>query len=160
MVFPLPPPPGNQALGLPMTHRFGVFFFAAGIIPNPLDIRFQEASGLGATISTKPDPTSVSSISKRVIPTGIEYAKLELKRGVVIGSPLSMQIKEVLNEFKFFRSDVLVTVFSELGIPTLAWKFCEAFPVGWQLASLNAKGEEVLIESLSLTYAGMRLIQL
>ena len=115
---------------------------------------------MGATISTKPDPTSVSSIAKRVIPTGIDYAKLELKRGVVIGSPLSMQIKEVLNEFQFFRSDVLVTVFSEQGIPTMAWKFSEAFPVAWQLASLNAKGEEVLIESLSLTYAGMRLIQL
>jgi hypothetical protein len=143
-----------------MTHRFGVYFFAAGMVPNPLDIRFQEVSGMGATISTKPDPTSVSSISKRVTPTGIAYDNLELKRGVVIGSPLSLQIQQVLNEFQFFRSDVLVTVFSELGIPTMAWKFCEAFPVAWQLASLNAKGEEVLIESLSLTYASMRLIQL
>ena len=160
MAFPLPPPPWNQALGLPMTHRFGVYFFAAGILPNPLDIRFQEVSGMGATISTKPDPTSVSTIFKRVTPTGIDHTNLELKRGVVIGSPLSLQIQQVLNEFKFFRSDVMVTVFSELGIPTMAWKFCEAFPVAWQLASLNAKGEEVLIESLSLTYASMRLIQL
>ena len=160
MAFPLPPPPWNQALGLPMTHRFGVYFFAAGILPNPLDIRFQEVSGMGATISTEPDPTSVSTIFKSVTPTGIDHTNLELKRGVVIGSPLSLQIQQVLNEFKFFRSDVMVTVFSELGIPTMAWKFCEAFPVAWQLASLNAKGEEVLIESLSLTYASMRLIQL
>ena len=26
--------------------RFGVFFFAAGVLPNPLDIRFRKVSGL------------------------------------------------------------------------------------------------------------------
>ena len=32
--------------------RFGVFFFAGGIIPNPIDIRFKRVSGLGATVRT------------------------------------------------------------------------------------------------------------
>ena len=36
--------------------RFGVFFFAGGVIPNPLDIRFQKVSGLSAEVKTTPLP--------------------------------------------------------------------------------------------------------
>ncbi len=32
--------------------RFGVFFFAGGAIPNPLDIRFQKVGGLSAEVKT------------------------------------------------------------------------------------------------------------
>jgi len=31
--------------------RFGVFFFAGGVVPNPLDIRFQSVGGLNSSIS-------------------------------------------------------------------------------------------------------------
>ena len=80
MAFPIPPPPWNQLLGLPMTHRFMVSFLARGMIPNPLDIRFQDVAGLEAKITTRPDPTAAASLSKRLIPTGIDYTDLELKR--------------------------------------------------------------------------------
>jgi len=36
---------------IPLSFRFGVFFFVGGLIPNPIDIRFQKVSGLGATVS-------------------------------------------------------------------------------------------------------------
>jgi hypothetical protein len=36
--------------------RFGVLFLAAGVIPNPLDIRFQKVSGLSAEVETEPLP--------------------------------------------------------------------------------------------------------
>ena len=35
--------------------RFAVFFMAGGVVPNPLDIRFQRVSGLAATIETNDD---------------------------------------------------------------------------------------------------------
>ncbi|MFO0007532.1 MAG: phage tail protein, partial [bacterium] len=68
-----------------MTHRFGVFFFAKGILPNPLDIRFQEVSGLKAAIATRPDTSAASSLCQKLIPTGIKYTDLELQRGMAIG---------------------------------------------------------------------------
>ena len=37
---------------LVLGFRFGVFFFAGGVLPNPLDIRFQKVSGLTAEVST------------------------------------------------------------------------------------------------------------
>ena len=36
----------------PLAFRFGVTFFIGGIIPNPLDTRFQKVSGLSSEIAT------------------------------------------------------------------------------------------------------------
>jgi phage tail-like protein len=160
MAFPIPPPPWSQSLGLPMTHRFMVSFLTRGTTPNPLDIRFQEVTGLQATISTRPDPSASAFLSKRLIPTGIDFADLELKRGVMIGSPLSHEIQTTLNEFRFVRSDVLVTVLSEQAVPTSAFLFVEAYPISWQIASLSAERENVLIETMKLTYTRMRTLSL
>lgn len=160
MAFPLPPVSLTELLGPPMTHRFGVFFFACGTIPNPLDIRFQEVSGLQATIKTKPDLSAPASLSKRLIPTGIDYGDLELRRGVVVGSVLAQQINATFNDFKFIRSDVLITIFSEQAVPTSAFLFSEAYPISWQIGGLNAKSEEVLIETMKLSYSHMRTVSL
>ena len=146
MVSPHPTEVTCYPLGLPMTHRFGVTFLLAGLIPNPLDIRFTEISGLGAKITTTNDPCSAPTLSASKIPTGIEYNELTLRRGLVMLSPVSKQVETIFRSFKFFRSDVLITVFSELGVPTGAWMFNEAFPVEWQLADLNAMEESVLVE--------------
>ena len=76
------------------------------------------------------------------------------------GSPLTHEIQSTLNEFKFTRSDVLITVLSEQAMPTNAFLFLEAYPTHWQIGSLNAKNEEVLIETMKLTYTRMRTLSL
>jgi phage tail-like protein len=160
MGFPIPPVSLNAVLGQPMTHRFGVFFFAAGWGLNPLDIRFQEVSGLQAAISTRADESAAAQMFRKVIPTGIEYGDLVLKRGMVLGSPLAQQVQLAFNDFKLYRSDVLVTIFSEMAVPTGAFVFAEAYPIAWELGGLNASGQEVLVESLTLTYTRARTLSL
>ena len=160
--MPLPNPTEftNVLMGLPMTHRFSVTFLHAGVLPNLIDIRFQEVLGVAAKVLTKENPSLSPSLSSSKIPIGIEYGDLVLRRGVVIGSVLSQQVAEVFRTFRFFRSDILVTVLSESAIPIGAWMFSEAYPVEWQLGDLNAMEEKVLIESLSLTYSKLRWITL
>jgi phage tail-like protein len=160
MGFPLPPLSLNPVKGLPMTHRFGVFFFVAGSALNPLDIRFQEVSGLKTTITTRPDTTVASGLCKKVIPTGVDHDDLVLRRGLVIGSLLNHQVQASFNDFKFLRSDLLLTIFSEEGVPTTAFLFAEAYPIEWEINSLNAKEEEILIESLRLTYTRVKTVAL
>ncbi len=47
--------PGPLSFGEPpLGFRFGVFFFAGGTVPNPIDILFQKVSGIGFTVTTKP----------------------------------------------------------------------------------------------------------
>jgi phage tail-like protein len=160
MAFPHPTEVTSYPLGLPMTHRFGVTFLHAGVVPNPIDIRFMEVSGLAAKITTQDDSCSSPTLSASKIPIGIEYGELTLRRGVVIGSPVSKQLETVFRAFKFFRSDILVTIFSELGVPTGAWMFSEAFPVEWQLADLNAMEESILVETMLLSYSRLRWVTL
>ena len=160
MVSPLLTSLAYQPLGLPMTHRFGVVFFRYGLIPNPMDIRFQSVSGIGSTIRKEDDPTSSNSIVRKVMPTGIEHKELVLKRGLVMGSSLSYNFQTTMNTFKFTRSDVMVTIFSEIGIPSGAWMFTEAFAVGWELDDLSAQGESVLIETMTLAYTNVRYMGL
>lgn len=143
-----------------MTHRFGVFLFARGVTPNPLDIRFQEVSGLKASIETRDDNTAAASLYQKKIPSRVRYEDLELKRGLVLGSPLGHQLQTAFNDFTFTRSDVLLTIYSELGIPTTAFLFSEAIPISWQINNLTAKSEEFLIEVLRLSYTRMRMLSL
>ena len=44
-------PPPAAVDDLVLTHRFGVFFLG-GALPKSLDLRFQQVSGLGATVET------------------------------------------------------------------------------------------------------------
>jgi phage tail-like protein len=130
------------------------------MIPNPLDIRFQEVSGLEASVNTRDDPSAASSLAQKKIPNGISYVDLVLKRGMVLGSPLRQQVQTIFNDFAFTRSDVLLTIYSELAIPTTTFFFHEAMPISWQMSSLDGTSEEFLIETLKLTYTRMRLLTL
>jgi hypothetical protein len=55
---------------------------------------------------------------------------------------------------------VLLTIFSEAAVPTHAFLFAEAYPIGWSINSLSATTEDILIESLQLTYTRVRTVSL
>ncbi|MEB3305086.1 MAG: phage tail protein [Cyanobacteriota bacterium] len=160
MAFPLPVPSLNSPLGMPLAHRFGVFFFASGMVPNPLDIRFQRVSGLGTKVETEPMNKGGQNIITKRLPKRLVYDNLVLERGFVVGSLLNTQLNDVMNEFKFFRSDVLVTMFNEAAAPISAWLFKEAFPVRWATADLNAQEDRILIDTLELSFSRLITVRL
>ena len=160
MAFPIPNLSLNSLLGMPLSHRFGVFFFIAGVIPNPLDIRFQRVSGLSTRVETEPMNNGGKNLITKRLPKRLAYDNLVLERGFVVGSPLNLQLNDVMNEFKFFRSDVLVTLFNEDAIPISAWMFKEAFPVRWATADLNAQEDRILIDTLELSFTRMLTVRL
>ena len=160
MAFPIPNLSLNSLLGMPLSHRFGVFFFIAGVIPNPLDIRFQRVSGLSTRVETEPMNNGGKNLITKRLPKRLAYDNLVLERGFVVGSPLNLQLNDVMNEFKFFRSDVLVTLFNEDAVPISACMFKEAFPVRWATADLNAQEDRILIDSLELSFTRMLTVRL
>jgi phage tail-like protein len=160
MAFPIPNLSLNSLLGMPLSHRFGVFFFIAGVIPNPLDIRFQRVSGLSTRVETEPMNNGGKNIITKRLPKRLTYDNLVLERGFVVGSPLNLQLNDIMNEFKFFRSDVIVTLFNEDAVPISAWMFKEAFPVRWATADLNAQEDRILIDTLELSFTRMLTVRL
>jgi phage tail-like protein len=145
---------------MPLAHRFAVFFFAAAVIPNPLDIRFQRVSGLSTRVETELMKPGGKNLTAKHVPKRLTYENLVLERGFVVGSPLNIQLNDVMNEFKFFRSDVLVTLFNEAAVPISAWMFKEAFPVRWATADLNAQEDRILIDTLELCYSRMMTVRI
>ncbi len=144
----------------PLTHRFGVFFFAGGIIPNPIDIRFQKVSGLSADISLDTINEGGENLYSHRIPKKISYSNLVLERGMLIGSPLGLEFNAAFTLFKFAPSNVLVTLFSEDSIPLAGWFFTKAYPVKWSTSDLDASANSVVIDKMELAYTRFQVIRL
>lgn len=140
--------------------RFGVFFFAGGVIPNPLDIRFQKVSGLSAEVTTKTVNEGGQNLYTHRLPERISYQNLVLERGMVVGSPLNLEFNAAMSLFEFFPSNVLVTLFGEEQNPVSGWLFIKAYPVKWSTSDLNATEDSVLIDTLELAYTRMQILRI
>jgi phage tail-like protein len=140
--------------------RFGVLFMAGGVVPNPLDIRFQKVSGLSAEVETHPVSEGGQNLYTQKLPTGVKYGNLVLERGMVVGSPLNLEFNAAMSLFKFATSNVLVTLLSEDKIPLAAWLFMKAYPVKWSTSDLNASSEPALvIDTMELAYTRMQIMR-
>jgi phage tail-like protein len=139
----------------PQRFRFGVVFFIAGYLPNPLDVRFQKVSGLSAEIETTTLPEGGQNGYTQRLPTGRAKGNLVLERGAVVGSLLNIELNAALSFFQFVPSNVLVMLFSESHIPVMAWMFTRAFPVKWATSDLDANDHGILIDTIELAYQRM-----
>lgn len=140
--------------------RFGVFFFIGGLIPNPLDIRFQRVSGLNATVETQTVREGGQNLYSHRLPKSITYGNLVLERGMVVGSPLNIEFNVAMSMFQFFPSNVLVTLFNDEMVPLSGWLFIKAYPVRWATSDLNAGDKNIVIDTFELAYTRMQLVRI
>ena len=139
--------------------RFSVLFMAAGVVPNPLDIRFHRVSGLSAEVATEPITEGGQNLYVQRLPQGIRYNNLVLERGMVIGSPLNIEFNVAMSLFKFATSNVLVTLLGEDKMPLAAWLFFKAYPVKWSTSDLAAE-PALVIDTMELAYTRMQRLSL
>ena len=147
-------------MNLILGFRFGVFFFAGGVIPNPLDIRFQKVSGLAAEVKTTPLAEGGQNRYSHQLPEKIDYKNLVLERGMVVGSPLNLEFNSVMSLFKFHPSNVLVTLFNADQIPVSGWLFIKAYPVKWATSDLDAAEKALVIDTMELAYTRMQIMRI
>lgn len=145
---------------LPLSHRFGVYFFAGGLVPNPLDIYFQKVSGLSMNMETDSINEGGQNLYTHRIPKRVSYGNLVLERGVAAISPLNIEFNVAFSQFKFLPSDVLITLFSENSVPVMGWMFSKAYPVKWSMSDLDADSNKLIIDSMELAYTRFQVIKL
>ena len=145
---------------LHLGFRFGVFFFVAGVVPNPIDIRFQKVSGIEATVKTRGLPEGGQNLYTQKLPEGIEYGNLVLERGMVVGSPLNIEFNVAMSLFEFLPSNVLVVLFGEDEVPIAAWLFIKAYPVKWSTSALDAEQKSLVIDTMELAYSRMQILRI
>ncbi len=144
----------------PLSHRFGVFFFATGVVPNPVDIRFQKVSGLNAEVTLDTINEGGQNTYAHRLPKKINYNNLVLERGMVLGSPLNTEFNIAFSFFRFKPSNVLVTLFSEYSLPLAGWLFMNAYPVKWAISDFDAQANAVVIDTMELAYSNFQLVKL
>ena len=131
----------------PMGYRFAVVFFALGVLPNPLDIKFQKVSGLSVEVETQYFKEGGQNLYQHRLPTGMKHGNLVLERGLVVGSPVNLEFLATLSLFKFLTGNVLITMLNKDALPIAAWMYWKTYPVKWSVLVLASK-------SLTLHFTG------
>lgn len=137
-------------------YRFMVVIFSAGV-PNPIDIRFKEVSGLklARTINRQGQMTTLAS--------ELPQQTLTLKRGVMSGiSPLTLTqlVESAMWGTRMLRKDLLVCVLDDDETPVNSWLVNNAYLSSWSWDGVSGDSNDVLIETMEFSYSGLIYVPL
>lgn len=117
---------------------------------------FAECSGL----NTETDPIEYRNgdedITMRKLPGMKKFANIALKRGYTNSKDLWDWRKQVMDG-KTKRQSGSIVLLNEAREPTLRWNFREGWPCKLEGPSLNAKNNEVAIETLEICHEGLAM---
>jgi len=100
------------------------------------------------------DPTHVRKLMGLT-----KYGNIMLKRGFTTSMDLYNWYKQILQgQLRGNRKNVLIIVSDEAGADEVRFAVSEAWPVNYYGSDLNAKGNEVFIETLELANEGIERI--
>ncbi len=142
----------NSEKAPPVGFHFSVTFFVGGVIPSPLDTKFQKVSGISSEIETVSYNEGGENLYVHRFPHRVNYRNLALERGLVIGSPLDIEFNIAMSTMTFKPSNVLVTLLDDDSAPMAAWLFWKTYPVKWSISDLDANSNSVVISAMELAY--------
>jgi phage tail-like protein len=130
----------------------------AGVFDDGQAIRgsFAEVSGLDVAISPIEYRNGSEDITVRKIPGLKKFSNITLKRGVMGDLAFWTWIKSVLDG-QVQRADGAITLLDESRQPVMRWTFRRAWPCRWTGPTLNAKNNEIAIETLEICHEGLQI---
>ena len=133
------------------------FYFAVKFAGFPdMDCSFQEVSGLKVTLSTEERIEGGENEYVLNLPKPPTYSDLVLKRCLLNNSTLTSWCKNALEDFKFDPRDIKLQLLGADGDSLASWNIIQAYPISWELSSLNSKSNELAIETLTLKYRNFK----
>ncbi|SNS81084.1 MULTISPECIES: phage tail protein [unclassified Azospirillum] len=132
------------------------FYFGVSVLPFALDAAFQEVSGLSKQMEVEEVVSGGENRFAYRLPGRVKYENLVLRRGVAIsGAAFSVWCAAVLDSdfaTPVTTMDVLVTLYNNQHMPTMAWSVIGAYPVKWSMSDLKSQENALLIETIELAY--------
>ena len=123
------------------------------------DASFAEASGLDAERGIMEVVEGGENRFVHRLPDRGRYANLVLKRGVMVASSALFDWCRESLESDLGKAlkprEIDVSLLDPDGSPLISWNFNKAWPVKWSVGTLNAKENEVAIETLEFSYSYM-----
>jgi len=94
----------------------------------------------------------------RKIPGLIKYGNIVLKSGVTDSMDIYNWYKEAILDqgFNDTRKSVQIIINNEKGEVAAEWDFVECWPTKYDSRDLNSKDDNIVIETLEITYEGMK----
>lgn len=124
---------------------------------------FTECGGLGVQIKKETVTEGGLNDQQRILLGAPEFSDVTLKRGIS-GNPVFWEWLSALFQprtagtgLKQYRRNINILVFNQAGHTQQCWTLIGAVPVGWQAPSLQADGNSVAIEELTLAYEGLNV---
>lgn len=118
----------------------------------PQDVRFQEVSGLNVELELEAVKEGGENRFTYQLPVRTKYEDLTLKRGVFLGSGITLWCKDALENFDFKPTNLLVSLLNSDHIPLYNWYVVNAIPKKWSVSNFNAQENSLVVESLVLSY--------
>jgi phage tail-like protein len=137
------------------SHRFMATFFFGGIIPSPVDIYFQQISGLSRELKVSAYREGGDNSGNLYLPENTQHGSLVLQRGVMAVSPLTLNFDSVLSGASVSYCNVVVMLMNHLSLPVCSWTISKALPVKWSTSNLDANSNSILLNTLELRYQDM-----
>ncbi len=121
-----------------------------------LETSFSEVTGLKTGINASDNTTIKTSVSK--LPDGRIGGTLVLKRGVILLTAIRNWVSLAVDKSMFYTLDVQVQLLNSMNIPSITWVVHNAFPLSLEVEGFSSQGNDVLMETLTLSYSGMTTI--
>jgi phage tail-like protein len=86
------------------------------------------------------------------LPVRAKYGDVTLKRGKMLGSGILHWCHKAFDEYKFEPSNVMISLLNADHAPLYNWYLINAIPKRLEVSSFNAQSNELVIESLVLSY--------
>jgi phage tail-like protein len=118
---------------------------------------FSECTGLTTETDIVMYRTGAEDFTMRKLPGLKKFTNIVLKRGYTKDKDLWNWRKKVLDG-KTDRKSGSITLLDEARQPVLRWNFREGWPSKWEGPALNAKNNEVAIESMEIAVEGLELV--
>lgn len=111
---------------------------------------FSEASGFGSDVEVVEYREGGDTPTVRKLPGKVSYPDLTLKWGIVDSRELYDWHRAAVNG-AVERKNGSILLLDDLGVEKVRWNFFDAWPSKWEGASFNATGNEVAIDSLTVS---------
>jgi phage tail-like protein len=118
----------------------------------PVDVRFQEVSGLSMTMATDSIAEGGENRFVHKLPARASFSDITLKRGLFEKSALYTWCKNAIEHYEFKPLNLLIVLLNDQHLPVYSWRVVNAIPTKWELSPFSAEKSEVVIETMVLTY--------
>ena len=122
--------------------------------PHPVDIGFQEVTGLSVELETEQVVEGGENLYTHELPVRTRYQDLVLKRGLAPAASVVFDwIKRSLEApYLFEPVNLTVALLNEEHNPLARWNVINAYPKKWEVSAFNAEQSSIAIETLTLKY--------